>query len=278
MSGQGMKDVPGKRREYAEMTRVRLTQWTTALVVTALAALPAAAVQVTIDPFNDDGMVGFTESVDNVRMREFPLIGMAKLVDGPDTPTMANELLGTRDAMLSISPPAMMDDGRAVLVFTGPNIGLGSDALNINIDENHSATVMITYSDIMDGMGGMGVDLSDGGTNAGFLTLISSDPSASGTDFTVELTTAMGTHVGTFFDFMHPDPFFFIDFDDFAPAYPDGTLVTDVKITIATDLGSDLAIDLFAGGNIPGVPEPMTASLGLMGLAVLAARRRRRVT
>ncbi len=255
------------------MLRVRSSYLCMAIVaVIAMVGQTVSATTIVLDPFNDDlGTFVDGESNENVKMGDVPGIPILKLVDGPDTPTVTNELIGTRTATLSVTPGAMgMPDGRIVLVQTAFNIGLQSDALSITTDENHAAMVVVDYAGIA------GVDLTDGGTNDGFLAFVSSDPSATGTSFKVTLTDDSAVdYVGTFPSFTHPAPYVFIPFEDFAPMYT-GALVENINIMITTPDGGDLAIDLVAFGDEPIVPEPMTATLGLMGLGVLVARRRHR--
>ena len=123
-----------------------------------------------------------------------------------------------------------------------------------------------------------GADLTDGGASDGImLDLISID--VGGVDVTVMVQDTAGGASSLVLSplVVGPNNFFFADFIGDA----DFTITDVIMLEIEADNQSDLVLDFFETSQVPpppgeGVPEPVSATLGLMGLGALAHATRRR--
>lgn len=184
-----------------------------------------------------------------------------------------NTIGGFRDVKITLQDTTGI--ASAISADVNPPTGVFSfNAKAGDVNNDNRGTLLLTY----DGLSGAGldnIDLTEGGFGSGItIDFIAADAGSSMTiDVTDGGTTASRTLLSS-----GPGPLFF-QFADFTN--PSALLSADaINITIVGTAAGDYTIDQITTRNPgqppAGVPEPVTASLSLMGLSALALTATRR--
>ena len=159
--------------------------------------------------------------------------------------------------------------------------GTSSDVVNTamglmsyNNDSGNLSTLEVLWD--ADGAGLGGVDITDGGTDIGLsLALLASDLGGV-IEFTIMDTAAEGGDSASL-ALVAPDSasILFFTYEDFVGVGDVNLeMIDSIKMVITPEKDGDYTIDLLESGN--PIPEPVTASLGALGIAALGTTLRRR--
>ena len=171
--------------------------------------------------------------------------------------------------------------GLGLLQFIGNQEKLNATAESnppvgmLGLSSSTGVTAMFELLYDADGAGLGGIDLTEGGTSSGFTVFFASADAGAATTVTL-MDTAGDTLENTLNTAAGPG-FLFFDYSLFT-GIGDITDIDAIQIEIQGQIDGDYQIDLLESRNTP-LPEPLTATLGTLGLGILGiSLKRRRAT